>query len=376
MRLGIFVSMAGRKAGGPETYERGLVRAMTTLGDSHQYEIFCLEREAAASFNLQSEKARCHVMWPSARFVSMTTSLPLKLWRSGLDMLHATFVPPPFSPQKYVFTMHDTGMFVHPEFYHPRIRLRLNKLISRGISKARLIVCVSETSRAQVAEQFNISPDRLVAVYNGVSEQFRPVEESLSKPFLLEKYGLKDPYVLFVGQLKVRSKNILRLLESFSIFKNETRSDVRLVLAGRRPSHEPYSSTLIDETIARLNLSDHVTELGHVPDEDLPVLYSGAEMFMFPSLWEGFGLPVVEAMACGTPVVTSNVSCLPEVAGGAAVLTDPYCVEDMAGAMFRVFNDCRLKESLREKGLSRAKEFTWERTARQTLDAYKLATAM
>jgi glycosyltransferase involved in cell wall biosynthesis len=184
-------------------------------------------------------------------------------------------------------------------------------------------------------------------------------------------YAIRERYVLFVGQLKTRSKNLLRLLEAFRQFRAEAGEPFRLVMVGRRNR----TTVGLDEAVERLALKDHVVELGHVPDADLPLLYSGAEMLAFPSLCEGFGFPVIEAMACGTPVVTSKVSCLPEVAGGAALLVDPYSVEDIAAGMHRVFRDAALREDLCARGFERAKFFSWERTARQTLEAYERAAS-
>lgn len=372
-RFGIFVTMAGRQAGGPETYEHSLVRELAAVGNKHQFDIFCLGQQAAQSFKLERENVKFHVLRSPSRLLTMGAILPVRLMRTPISLLHATFVPPPFSPKQYVFTMHDTGMFAHPEFYHPSVRIRLNGLLKRGVSRAARILCVSETARSLVSEQFKIHPDRTVAVHNGVSDQFRPLPADETAEALARKFGLRAPYVLFVGQLKLRSKNIIRLLEGFARFRQSGNENVRLVLAGRRPTHEPYSPTLLDEEIERLKLKEHILELGHVADEDLPLLYNGAEVFLFPTLWEGFGLPVVEAMACGTPVITSNVSCLPEVAGDAAVFVNPHSVDEIAAALDQVFNDEDLRQSLREKGLARAAHFTWKSAAQKTLHAYEEA---
>lgn len=372
-RFGVFVAMAGRQAGGPETYEHGLVRELADVGNQHQFDIFCLDQAATSSFGFARDNVRFHTLRSPARWLTMSALLPLRLWRTPLSLLHATFIPPPFSPRRYVFTMHDTGMFAHPEFYHPRVRLRLNGLLARGVARATRILCVSETARALVAEHFKINPDRVIAVHNGVNGEFKPLPAEATAATLARKFGLRAPYVLFVGQLKVRSKNLTRLLEAFAGFRPQGPAGVRLVLAGRRPTHEPYAATLLDEEIARLKLQEHVTELGHVADEDLPLLYNGAEVFLFPTLWEGFGLPVVEAMACGTPVITSNISCLPEVAGEAAILVDPHSVEEMVDALKRVCNDASLRQTLRARGFARAAEFTWRRAAQKTLRVYEEA---
>ncbi len=366
MRVGLFVVMAGRQAGGPETYEHRLVRSLAALDRETDYHIFCLSKAAVESFALAQENLRYHVLRPGSRWVSSLASLPFSLLANRVDLLHATFVPPLLSPTRYVFTMHCFSNFVHPEFYHPLIRWRLNRLIVRGLRRARLILCVSENVRDLVRERFAVPPERLAVVYNGVGEDFHPMAPPLVRSIVATRYRISRHYALFVGQLKTR-KNLVRLLEAFARFREESRSGLQLVLAGRRD----WSSTEIDPAIERLRLREHVLELGHVAHEDLPALYCGAEMFVFPSLWEGFGIPVIEAMACGTPVVTANNSSLAEVAGESALLVNPYSVEEIAGAMGRICSDRALRESLRASGLERARLFSWKRTAQQTLAAYR-----
>lgn len=367
MRFGIFVIMAGREAGGPETYELELVRALAALEPQHEYHIFCTHAVAAAAFRLQQANVHYHVLWPSLRWVSLLTSLPLVLGRSRLDMLHATFVPPPWSPTAYVFTVHDISMFVHPEFYPAAIRWRMNRLILQGIRQARRILCISEHARDQIAEHFHLAADRLAVVHHGVGAQFCPIPPA-RRQAVLATYGIHVPYVLHVGKLQAR-KNVVRLLQAFHQFRHALRSEVKLVLAGRGT----WTSPDIVDTMAQLHLHDDVIELGHVDAHDLPALYSGAQMFAFPSLLEGFGLPVLEAMACGTPVLTSNVSCLPEIADNAALLVNPYSVSDLADGMYRVFTDMPLREDLLARGFARAQAFSWQQTARQTLAVYQQA---
>jgi glycosyltransferase involved in cell wall biosynthesis len=370
MRIGIFVVMAGRQAGGPETYEHNLVRALAALDSHNEYHIFCLDRTAADSFRLAQENVAYHVLWPTTRWISIPAALPMALLRSKVELLHVTFTPPPFSPTNYVFTMHCFSTFAHPEFYAPAILWRLNKLILKGLKKARLVLCVSENVRDLVADKFKVPSERLAVVYNGVGDNFRPVASKHARYVLRHVHGIHHPYILNVGRLEAR-KNIVRLLEAFSQFQHEIEPDMKLVLVGRRA----WASAGIDAAIDRLKLKDHVIEIGYVNHQDLPVLYSGAAMFVFPSLWEGFGIPVLEAMACGTPVITSNVSCLPEVAGDAAVLVDPYSVPELTDSMYKVFADAALREALCARGLARATLFTWQRTAQQTLAAYNKAGA-
>jgi glycosyltransferase involved in cell wall biosynthesis len=358
--------MAGRQAGGPETYEHGLLRSLVAVNGGNEYHVFCFSREAAASFGLKGSNVRYHILDKGPRWFSTMSALPYRMITSEIDLLHATLVPPLFSPKGYVFTMHCFSTFKHPEFYRPEHARRLNRLMIRGMGKARLILCVSNNVKELIAEEFRIPEDRLEVVYNGVSDAFQPMANDRARAKVETAYGIDRPYMLFTGQLKKR-KNIGRILEAFARFRANGNNDFALVLAGRRD----WSSGDLDTVIDRLGIRPWVHELGHLDNAELPALYSAAEVSVFPSLWEGFGIPVIESMACGTPVITSNLSCLPEVAGGQAVLVDPYSVEEITDAMERTTQDSGLRERLIAGGLARAREFSWRETAKQTLRAYE-----
>ena len=186
-----------------------------------------------------------------------------------------------------------------------------------------------------------------------------------------EKFGIRDPYILFVGKL-VAQKNIGRLLEAYDLFRKRNGDDIKLVLAGR--TYAGLNSEF-DSTMARLNLGDSLVQLGHVNNYDLPALYAAAKMFAFPTRYEGFGIPILEAMSCGVPVLTSTTSCVPEVAGDAAILIDPYSVEAIADGMEQICNDSELQADLRRRGVERASEFNWKKAAEQTLNVYQQAAA-
>ena len=366
MRVGIFVVMVGRAAAGPETYEHCLVKEIAALDRETEYHVFCLNPIAAKAFQIDQENVHFHVVRPSIRWIGMSAVLPVLLKRARLDLLHATFTPPPICPVDYVFTMHGSVTFTHPEFYSPLIRLRLNHLIRRGLKKARLILCVSRFVQDEIRELFKISQDRLVTVYHGVGSGFRPLRQDFVRETLRRRYGIERPYILFTGKLH-SNKNIVRLIEAFQRAREEAKQDIQLVLAGRKV----WGSDGIDETIQRLRLSKDVLLVGHQSHEHLPTLYNGAMAFVFPSLWEGFGLPVMEAMACGAPVIASNVACLPEVTGGAALLVDPLSTDAIAEGMYRLLTDEEKRLELSRRGLARARCFRWDRAARRTIDAYR-----
>lgn len=358
--------MAGRNAGGPETYEHSLVRSLAALDRQNEYHIFSLNQEAADSFCLTQGNICHHVLWPSNRWLSISTSLPIALLRSKVDLFHATYIPPLFSPVPYVFTLLDISMFVHPELYPSAVRWRLQRLVGRGLRHARLIVCISQYTQDSAIEALNLPRERFLTIPLGVREIFHPIAQEQTRPVLRQKYQIEKPYLLFVGSFVPR-KNIVRILEAFHRFRQEAKSDLQLVLVGRKA----WGVDEINTAIKQWRLHDSVIQLHDVTDHDLPILYSGSEMFVFPSLDEGFGFPVLEAMACGSPVLTSNLTSLPEVAGDAALLVDPCSVEDIASGMYSLFSNSTLRTTLRAKGLERVKLFTWEQTARQTLEVYR-----
>lgn len=368
MKIGIFPVMAGRRGGGPETYEHNLVKGMSRFAPEHQYHVFCLSEAAARSFPETGDNVHYEILAPRLRLVSMSLSLPLAIKRGGLDIFHATFTPPPYSPRDYVFTMHDTSMFEHPEFYPALIRLRLNRLIRTGLRKSRVVICISEHCRQTVRDLFDIPDERLAVAYHGIDPNFKRVEAENARKQVIRHYGLHDPYMLYVGKFEKR-KNIFRILKAYREFIDRNGSEVKLVMAGKRD----WNNDAVDKLVTELELADHIIQPGYVDAAHLPALYSAAEVFLFPSLWEGFGFPVLEAMTCGTPVITSNSSSLVEVAGNAALLTDPYQVDDIAQAMDRLHNDAKLKQQLVKKGFERTGDFSLEKCTQQTLNAYEQA---
>jgi len=368
MRVGVFPETLGRQAGGPESYERELLRQLFRAAPDVDFRAYLLSDAARDALGALPANAQARVLRPRSRWLSVPVSLPWAAARDRVDLLHATFVPPPALSRPLVFTMHDVSMFEHPEFYPPAIRLRLVALLRRGLASARVVLCVSEHTRRTVAERFGLPETRLAVAHHGVDARFRPQEPEAARACVAEGLGVESPYLLHVGKYEER-KNLPRLIAAFARFREKTGDDTRLVLAGK-PSWVAKSVT---RAIARHGVGEFVVELGHVPEETLPALYSGARAFVFPSLWEGFGMPVLEAMASGTPVLTSDRTSLPEVAGDAAVLVDPESHDALVDALVRICSDDDLRGRLRARGLERAATFTWEGCARQTLRAYEQA---
>ena len=368
LNVGLFLVMTGRRAGGPETYERCLVDALSRVDAQCNYHTYSLDPSAPGLLPAEGPRMRHRVLGPSFRVISTAITLPLALLRDKVDLLHAPFTPPPFSTRPYVFTHHCFSSFNHPEFYAPDVLLRLNALIKRGLRSAVHTICVSQCTLDMTADMFKLDRSRMSVVYNGVGPQYVPMDRGAAREAVAKRYGLNGPFYLYLGKIESR-KNIIGLLRAFDRFRHEAQAPVTLVLAGRR---SPMTHG-IDDTIRALGLQNDVVEIGYAPDVDLPLLYNAAHAFVFASLWEGFGIPVVEAMACGTPVITSNLSSLPEVAGDAALLVDPYKIDDIAAAMLALWKDPALRDSLRARGLVNAKRFSWEDAARRTAAVYREA---
>ena len=365
MRMGLFVPSVGRNDGGPETYERRLVEHILTTDTPVDFDVFCFSQNARDQFAHVSTDARFHILQPASRILSLTLGLPNSLKKSGVDLYHAALYPPPFSPVPYVFTMHDVSMFTNPEFYPLSIRARLNPLIRRGLAKARSILCISEHCRQTTAEYFGIPLERMTVVHHGIDPKMIAVPKVDAREFVKEHYALHREYLLYIGKLEAR-KNIVRLIEAFAQLIQETDYEGDLVLAGKRY----WDLHGIDETLERLGIADRVRELGYVPDSHLAPLYSASRAFVFPSLWEGFGFPVLEAMSCGTPVIASSVSSIPEIAGDAAVLVDPMSTESIAAGIAKVLESETFSDELIERGKAQAAKFCWKNTARETIDLY------
>lgn len=364
MRIGFFPMMVGRRSGGPETYELNLSRALVDAAPQHEFHFYCTDEGAIQRLAMDRPNVHYQLLRPRVRWISVPLALPVHLRRDRVDLLHATFVPPPHAGVPYVFTMHDVSMFVHPEFYPASVRFRLVRGIERGLRKAAVVLCISEHCRESVLERFDLDPQRVRVAYHGVGPEYAPPATEAEGAAVRERLAVRDGYFFYVGKYEKR-KNLVQLVRAFHAHRQNGGRE-SLILAGNKV----WKDHSVPEEIARLGLQDAVRELGYVADEDLPALYAGAEAFVFPTLWEGFGLPVLEAMACGAPVICSDRTCLPEIAGGAALLVDPESTDDLAAAMAKVTTS-DVGKTLRLKGRKRASEFTWKNSALATFRAYE-----
>jgi glycosyltransferase involved in cell wall biosynthesis len=290
--------------------------------------------------------------------------IPVEWFTGLLDIFHSTdFVLPPVRQARTILTVHDLAFMRLPQCAEASLRAYLNKVVPRSIERADLVLADSQSTKSDLIELLGVSPDKIEVVYAGVERRFRPMEGEIALQRAKKRYGLDFPFILSLGTLEPR-KNFSGLIEAYALMGDK---ELKLVIAGGR-------GWLYDGVFARveeLGLEDKVIFPGFVADEDLPALYNLAELFVFPSLYEGFGLPPLEAMACGTPVVTSDRPSLPEVVGEAGLMVEATDSEELAEAMERVLTDENLRRERREKGLKQAERFTWEAAAGKLLDVYR-----
>ena len=281
----------------------------------------------------------------------------------GYDVVHGTDARVPYwRGVPRVATLHDVFSLVSEGLAEPRFRAMKRARYAELTERCDRIIAVSESTKADFLRFFDYPPERIDVVHLGVEPRFRPVSQE-ARTGVRARYGLDDPYLLFIGELSPR-KNLQRLVEAFG--RSGLAQDLQLVLAGNRT----YGTEEIEAAIDASGFAQRVLRPGYVADEDLPALYGEARAFCFPSLYEGFGLPILEAMACGTPVVASDRGAAPEVAAGHAVLADPEDTDAIAAALREAVEP---SPGLREAARAHAGRFTWERTAQQTLAVYRRA---
>jgi glycosyltransferase involved in cell wall biosynthesis len=291
--------------------------------------------------------------------------------REKVDLLHCPYwTNPVWSPWPTVVTVHDVIQFVLPEYKWRKISRLYFALVSAGARRADAVITVSECSKHDIVKLLGLAPDRIHVIGNAVDASLYPVRDAWLLAGVRERYGIGPRFIMYFGGFDLR-KNVPRIIEAYKRLPETIRREYQLVLAGRYQhlGHPLYPDPR--ETVRRLGLDGSVVFTGQIREQDKAPLYSAATVFAFPSLYEGFGMPVLEAMACGTPVVTSNVSALPEVAGDASLLVDPYEPRAIADGLEELLESQARREELSRRGLERARRFTWRQVAEQTVRVYR-----
>ncbi len=370
MRIAIDAHSVGTGLGGNESYATNLVEALAEIDRKNQYTIYVTKREAVERFKNRWPNFTVKSTLPHTPLIRIPITLTSELRRNRVDVLHVQFTSPPVAPCPVVVSIHDLSFEHLPLTFKRRSRMQLRMTVRRSARQAAHVLTLSEYVREDVIATYGIDAEKVTVVPLAAPGHFVPVRDAKELQRVRQKYGIDENYILSVGAIQPR-KNLPRLLEAYSLLRGE-QPEVnlpQLVLVGK-------CAWLYDETlkkISELGLDNLVRLTGYVPEADLPALYSGSLCFIYPSYFEGFGLPPLEAMKCGAPVVVGNRTSLPEVVGDAAVLVDPFEVSEIAAGIAGVISDPHLRTSLIEKGLERARIFDWRITARKTLAVYEKA---
>jgi glycosyltransferase involved in cell wall biosynthesis len=368
LRIAIDAHSVGTQLGGNESYATNLIESLAAIDPVNSYTIFVTKREAVERFSNRWPNFHVRSTLPHTPLIRIPLTLSAELRRNPVDVLHVQFTAPPFSPCPVVVSIHDLSFEHLPQTFKWRSRKQLRITVRRSAREAAQVVALSQFVKQDLIETYNLSPEKITVIGLAAPRHFAPVQNEEKVQRVRQTYGILGEYILHVGAIQPR-KNLERLLKAYAQLRQRTPDAPKLVLAGKR-------AWLYDETlraIKELGLHDSVVQTGYVPETDLPALYSGALFFVYPSYFEGFGLPPLEAMKCGTPVIVGNLTSLPEVVSDAGLLIDPFDSEALASAMERLLNDSDLRAKLRVKGLERAKHFDWQETARQTLAVYERA---
>jgi glycosyltransferase involved in cell wall biosynthesis len=386
MRIGIDYTSAATQGAGIGRYTRELLRALLALPSDNRYSFFYASRKRIDESSLQSPTSNFHHLpvhdkWLMRVWHRLRMPIPVELIIGKVDLFHSPdFTLPPTLPGvPTLLTVHDLSFIRDPDSAWPSLRVFLNKAVPRSVKRATHVLADSQATKNDLVELFGTPAEKITVLYSGVEARFAPVRDRAEIDRVCAKYQLPRPFILSVGTLQPR-KNYARLIEAFGQFVAAHTStaplrgsaqyaacDYDLVITGGRG----WLYESIFEQVKRSGLEGRVHFPGFVDEADLPTLYSAADLFAYVSLYEGFGLPLLEAMACGAPVVGSNTSSLPEVLGDAGWQVDPRSVDDIAQALTRMMSTPELRQRSIGLGLERAQLFTWDKAARELLAIYE-----
>jgi len=373
-RIGFVASNSDLGKSGIGQYEMHIARYVPQADPDDDFVLIAREDSlssfppASAKFSIHTygkkmENKKLNLLWHHA-------CIPRIAKKQKLDLLHLSSQQRLLSrrPCKLVGAIHDLGTY-HVKNKYGRLRDFYMRRLGRYFAhKLDHVITISNFSKNDIINFFGIPEDRITVTYLGLDlNRFRPRDRAECREKIAQKHGFREPFIVYIARLDHPSKNHVTLLKAYSILRKKYGVEHKLVLGGTKW----FGAEIIFQTVEALGLKDHVVFAGFVSDDDLPVMYSAADMQVFPTLFEGFGFPPLESMACGTPVACSNVSAVPEVVGEAAVLFDPLSPEEIASSVNSILSNPVLCGNLVRKGLEHARQFTWEETARRTIEVYR-----
>ena len=362
MRFSVDAHAIGCHLTGNEVYIRNLLREFAALDEHNEFLAFLSKPGAEGEV-----PKRFSTAWVSTNpFRRLGFDIPALLRKHRPDLLHVQYTAPLSCPVPVVVSVHDVSYLEHPEFFTRFRATQLRYTVEPTVKRAACVITPSEFSRTAILRAYSVPEDKVVVIPNAVADAFRPVSREHAGAFVARRFGIRAPFLMTVGDLQPR-KNHIGLLHAFeAMLRLHPHLPHRLVMVGK----ETWFSPEVRGVIERSPVADRVHITGFVEDPELLQLYNACEVFVFPSFYEGFGLPILEAMACGRAVACSNSSAMPEVANAAAILFDPRSAEEMTRALCDLVLDHELRTRMERLGAARAALFSWQRAAQRTLDAY------
>ena len=364
MKIGLIIAFVDVENAGYWSYAYNLFKNIMKLDKKNEYYLI-----DSIKRNLDLNAIN-YVVYPIpivrfGRFTWPNFILPFKVKSQSFDIVHT---PHQFgsllkTSYKDIITIHDLTPIRFPNTQIPLTVVHYKYFLPLLLKRSDIVISVSEYSKKEISKYYKIPDSKIKVTYNGIDHDMYKPSRNYNE--ILNKYNINYQFILYVGTLEPR-KNIPTLIKAFYKLRKKGTHHKLLIAGSKGWKYED-----IFETVKNLNLEKEVIFTDYIPNEDLPALYNAADLFVYPSFYEGFGLPPLEAMACGTPVITSNTSSLPEVVGDAGIMIDPYDVDGFANAMFEVLTNDGLRDDMSEKGLERANMFSWEKTAKETLKVYE-----
>mgnify|MGYP000014575608 CR=1 FL=1 len=365
MRIGIDARLVYYSQAGITQYTLRLIQGLAEIDRENEF-IILQSRKDKNTIVVDKPNFKRVSLWTPSHHRLEQYTLHLEISGLDLDILHSPdFIPPFRSNSKSIITIHDLAFLLYPHFL-TKESARYYGQIDQAVKRADHIIAVSESTKRDTVHLLGTPGHKITVIYESANPIYKPVSDQEPLKRTRDKYHINGDFILFVGTIEPR-KNVPTLLRAYRRLLDNYKADVKLVIVGRRGWLCEEVFDLVDE----LKLNNDVLFLGRVPIEDLLYLYNAAQLLVQPSFYEGFGLPPLEAMACGTPVVVSNVSSLPEVVGDAGILVDPQEASELTVAIWRVLTNSALREDLIAKGLKRAQCFSWKKMALQTLELYQ-----
>lgn len=370
MRIGIDARMYSSAFTGIGRYVLELINHLFAIDQINEYTIFFNEPHFS-QFHLKRKGVKKVLVGSPHYSFSEQTRFLRKLWANNLDLMHFThFNAPVFYRKPCIVTIHDLTLSFYPgkKMTVWWRRLGYQFVIRSIVNRAKKIIAVSEHTKKDLVKLFKLNPEKIEVIHEGVNPSFHQIQDKHLLDEFRKKLDIEKPFFLYTGNWRDH-KNLVSLIKAFSILKKKYRLPHFLVITGKEDPWYPE----VKQAVINESLEGEVRFTGLIPDENLVLLYNCADLYVFPSLYEGFGLPALESFACGLPVVAANKSSLPEICGDAALYFDPHNIEDIAEKIFSACNDEIKKEDLRRRGFLRMKNFSWEEMAKKTLEIYNEA---